>query len=96
LKDNLVLRVRKALCLGCGLCEESCPQQAISLQWGQVQIDQKRCNRCGLCLEVCPQGAVVEFAPVSEAELATTVGSLRRKADDIMKRIERLRQQKNA
>jgi Fe-S-cluster-containing hydrogenase component 2 len=96
LKDNLVLRVRKDVCLGCGLCEENCPQQAISLRWGQAQIDQKRCNRCGLCLDVCPQGAIVKSTPVSEAELATTVGSLRQRADDLVRRIERLSQQKNA
>jgi Fe-S-cluster-containing hydrogenase component 2 len=95
LKDNLVLRVRKDLCFGCGLCSESCPQQAISLQWGQAQIDQKRCNRCGLCLDVCPQGAIVKLTRVSETELATTVGSLRQKADDLVRRIERLKQ-KNA
>jgi hypothetical protein len=33
---------------------------------------------------------------VSEAELVTTVGSLRQKADDLVRRIERLRQQRNA
>ena len=90
-----MLRIRKDLCLGCGLCSESCPQQAISVVPGQAEINQIRCNQCRLCLEVCPQGAIVEFAPVSEAELATTVGSLRQKADDLVRRIERLRQQKN-
>jgi len=91
-----MLRVRKGLCLGCGLCVESCPQQAISIVSAMAEIDQSRCNQCRLCLEVCPQGAIIEFAPVSEAELATMVGSLRQKADDLVTRIERLRQQKNA
>ena len=91
-----MLWIRKDLCLGCGLCSESCPRQAISVVSGQAEINQIRCNQCRLCLEVCPQGAIVEPAPVSEAELATTVGSLRQKADDLVRRIERLRQQKNA
>ena len=87
-----MLRVRKDLCLGCGLCTESCPREAISVQYGQAWIDQTRCNRCGICLDVCPQGAIVESAPVSEAELAITVGSLKQKADDLIGRIEKLRQ----
>jgi len=91
-----MLRIRKDLCLGCGLCLESCLRQAISVVSGQAEINQSRCNQCRLCLEVCPQGAIAELAPVSEAELTTTVASLRQKADDLVRRIERLRQQKNA
>ena len=91
-----MLRIRKDLCLGCGLCSESCPRQAISVVSGQAEINQILCNQCRLCLEVCPQGAIAELAPVSEAELATMVGSLRQNADDVVRRIERLRQQKNA
>ena len=96
MESKVMLRVRKDLCFGCGLCSESCLRQAISVVSGQAEINQIRCNQCRLCLEVCPQGAIVELAPVSEAELATTVGSLRQKADDLVRRIERLRQQKNA
>ena len=88
-----MLRVRKDLCLGCGLCVESCPQQAISIVLTTAEINQSRCNQCCLCFEVCPQGAIVEIALVSEADLATTVGSLKQKADDLMRRIEKLRRQ---
>jgi ferredoxin len=93
LKGNLILAVRKDLCLGCGLCAESCPRQAISLQSGQPQIDQNRCNQCGLCLDVCPQGAIVELAPVSRRELQVTITGLKSKTDDIIARIERLKEQ---
>jgi len=86
-----MLQVRKDLCVGCGLCLESCPRGAISLKFGQARIDRVKCNRCGLCLNVCPQGAIVEFAPVSQADLATAVGSLKLKADDLVERIEKLR-----
>ncbi|HUV57049.1 MAG TPA: 4Fe-4S binding protein [Dehalococcoidales bacterium] len=34
-----MLQVRKDLCLGCGLCAQNCPQQAISLLWGQAEIE---------------------------------------------------------
>ena len=90
-----MLRVRKDLCVGCGLCTESCPREAILVQSRQAWIDQTRCNRCGICLDICPQGAIAELAPVSEAELTNMVGSLRQKADDLVRRIERLKQQKN-
>ena len=93
LKDNLVLRVRKDLCLGCGLCAESCPRQAISLQSGLAQIDQNRCNHCGLCLDVCPQGAIIELTPVSGRELQATVIGLKDRTEDIIARIEKLKEQ---
>ena len=91
LKNNLVLRIRKDLCLGCGLCVESCPRHAISLKSGQTQIDQNRCNHCGLCLDVCLQGAIVEFRLVSRHELQATVTGLKDRADDIIAKIEKLR-----
>jgi len=93
LKDNLVLRVRKDLCLGCGLCAETCPRQAISLQSGLAQIDQNRCNHCGLCLDACPQGAIIELTPVSRRELQATVTGLKDRTEDIITRIKKLKEQ---
>jgi ferredoxin len=87
-----MLGVRKDLCRGCGLCVESCPQQAILLQSGLARIDHSRCNRCGLCLDVCPQGAIIELTPVSGHELQTIVTGLKDKAEDIIARIERLKE----
>jgi Fe-S-cluster-containing hydrogenase component 2 len=88
-----MLRVRRDLCLGCGLCVESCPQQAISIVSATAQIHQERCNQCRRCLDVCPQGAIMEVAPVSEHELQAVVTGLRDKAEDIIARIERLKGQ---
>ena len=91
LKDNSILRVRKDLCLGCGLCTQSCPRQAISLQSGIAQIDQNRCNHCGLCLDVCPQGAIMEITPVSKHMLHVDITMMKDRANDIIERIEKLR-----
>ena len=88
-----MLRVRKDLCLGCGLCVESCPRQAISIISVQAQIDQSRCNQCRLCLDICPQGAVIELTPVSRRELQATVTGLKSKTEEIMARIEKLKEQ---
>jgi Fe-S-cluster-containing hydrogenase component 2 len=85
-----MLRVRRDLCLGCGLCVESCPRRAISIVSAAAQINQERCNQCRVCLDVCPQGAIAEMTPVSERELQAAVGGLRDRAEDIIARIEKL------
>ena len=90
-----MLQVRRDLCLGCGLCANSCPQQAISLLSGQAEIDGNRCNECGICLNVCPQGAVVEMVPVSKSELKATIAGLRSKTDGIIARIDKLKEKRS-
>jgi ferredoxin len=37
-----MLKVRRDLCLGCGLCVESCPQQAIAIAIATANINQNR------------------------------------------------------
>ena len=91
----MILQVRKDLCLGCGLCVASCPQQAISLLWQQAEIDQNRCNQCRICIEFCPQGAIAELIPVSKDELQATVTSLKQRTTDLIERIERLKSRKD-
>ena len=87
-----MLQIKKELCLGCGLCASNCPQQAISMLSGQAEIDQNRCRECHTCVKVCPQEAIVERAPISNNEMQTTVASLKQKTEDLIKRIEKLKQ----
>ena len=87
-----MLKIRKDLCLGCGFCIGNCPLRAISLLWDCAEIDQGRCNQCSLCLEVCPQGAIVEMVPVSTGELQAAVTGLKGRTDDIIARIEKLKE----
>ena len=96
MKDNVLLWVRKDICLGCGLCAESCPRQAIFLLSGLAQIDQNRCNHCGLCLDVCPQGAITELTPVSRRDLQETIAGLKGKADDLISRIGKLKERQRS
>jgi uncharacterized protein (DUF362 family)/ferredoxin len=62
------------LCVGCALCVESCPQEAIHLQERKAVVDLNRCVRCWCCNEVCPQGAV----ELSRSRLGRFMASARR------------------
>ncbi len=44
-------------CIGCGVCQQSCPQKCIAA--GKIyKIQQEHCLHCGACYENCPNGAV--------------------------------------
>jgi len=90
-----MLRVKKELCLGCGLCASNCPEQAISMLSGQAEIDVNRCRECHICVKVCPQGAIIEQALISNEELQTTVASLKQKTEELIKRIEKTKQSRH-
>lgn len=45
-------------CKGCGVCRNSCPPSAISIEAGKAQIDETKCIRCYCCQELCPENAV--------------------------------------
>ena len=53
-----MFKVNKDLCLACGRCAITCFRGAISLEFGQAEIDQSKCNGCGMCAAVCPHGAI--------------------------------------
>lgn len=93
--NNVMVRVRTNLCVGCGLCTENCAAGAISVVSRKARINQALCTGCGVCIDTCPQEAIVEFVPVSSGELLASVGSLQQKTDDILERIERIRYQKS-
>ena len=40
-------------CIGCGICEEVCPQNAITFAGNGYEIDNELCDNCGLCAEEC-------------------------------------------
>lgn len=52
-----MLTVNKELCIACGICEESCPFGAITMQEGLPLVGES-CTLCGACVESCAVGAL--------------------------------------
>ena len=90
-----MLRVKKELCFGCGLCASNCPEHAISMVSGQAEIDIDRCRECYTCVKVCPQGAITERVPISYRELRTKITSLKQKTEKVIKRINEIKEYKH-
>jgi ferredoxin len=45
-------------CIGCGICVDVCPQDAITLIDGRAVIDPAICTSCGQCVLNCPVKAI--------------------------------------
>jgi len=56
--SSCMARVESADCTGCGVCEEMCPMEAISLVNEIASIDEKKCIGCGVCSYHCPVSAI--------------------------------------
>ncbi len=58
-------RLKKAQCVGCGVCRDICPARAITVTpEKKAYIDTKQCIRCFCCQEFCPKGAMKVHRPV--------------------------------
>lgn len=59
---GLVAEVDPEVCVGCGLCVQECPFQAIILagegKAARAQVITAACKGCGICAGACPTGAV--------------------------------------
>jgi len=46
-------------CIGCTLCAQHCPAEAIAMRpYQKHEIDADKCIRCGTCRQICPSEAV--------------------------------------
>jgi electron transfer flavoprotein alpha subunit len=55
-------------CVGCGICETTCPFGAVSLKDGKAVIS-SACTECGACIDVCPVKAIKREEIVKEVTM---------------------------
>ena len=56
--SGFVVRQTAETCVGCGLCVDACPFDALTLEDGQVRIDEAACMGCGVCVSRCAHGGL--------------------------------------
>lgn len=68
-KGAVTIRGCSAGCIGCGLCQKICPNDAIHVEQNLATIDYSKCTSCGLCATVCPKHLIAD-TKLGEAEKA--------------------------
>lgn len=46
------------LCIGCGVCVDTCPNFALSISNGKSKLDKQKCILCGYCAQACSEFAI--------------------------------------
>jgi len=79
-KNVAELIERHNLCIGCGFCAATCPQNAIEMYWNEKKqwipkIILEKCAACGLCSTKCPDSpkCIAEYAKAA-SEKGETFG----------------------
>ncbi|HUW14090.1 MAG TPA: 4Fe-4S binding protein [Anaerolineae bacterium] len=67
-RSAFVNQVDEELCTACGICVDTCPFDALTLE-DVVVVDRMRCVGCGVCVLTCPEEAL---------------GLVRRPADEVL------------
>jgi len=57
-KASPELAFHRTFCIGCGVCVDGCPHQAIHLEGATIKVDRSKCDVCGECVKVCSPEAL--------------------------------------
>ena len=78
--EPFVPQVSELLCVGCGLCADVCPYQAIEMVERRpfqvmAQVNKTLCKGCGLCVSAC-RGKALSLRGFNDQQLLAEVGAL--------------------
>lgn len=60
----MAAKIDQTKCIGCGTCEEVCPNEAIEVLNGCATLTRSEdCEDCGVCMEFCEQDAILVKEP---------------------------------
>lgn len=57
-RSNYMAQVDQNLCSGCGLCEDRCVFNSISIDDERSSVNTEKCFGCGVCAVTCPTEAI--------------------------------------
>lgn len=55
--EKAVAVVQVDKCIGCGVCVDACPQNAIKMN-NHAIVDPELCTACAICVSECPTDAI--------------------------------------
>lgn len=58
MRNEHIIHIDQAQCVGCGLCQRDCPAANILVHSKKAQLIGQDCIKCGHCVAICPQAAV--------------------------------------
>jgi ferredoxin len=59
INSNFFAKINKDICIGCGVCRQKCPVDAIKMIDNKAVVDKNICIGCGVCHRFCSPKAIL-------------------------------------